>query len=181
MCKKAGVPMTIAHEVEVVNNRQPHFFVTAIDDYYGGNLIGKMLGIWGLSFKPNTDDIRSAPALAVISELLQRGASLIVYDPQSMKHVKNLYKDSIIYAACAQEVLDNADALLVVTEWPEFIEVPAHNFTALRDSIVFDGRLCLNGENLASVGIAYWTFGQQPLRNVPYLVGEDQSLESLSE
>lgn len=181
MGKKAGVPMTIAQEVEVVNNRQPHLFVAAVDDYYAGNLIGKTIGIWGLSFKPNTDDIRCAPALAVISELLHRGASLIVYDPQAMKHVKAIYKDSLIYASDSREVLDNADALLVITEWPEFIATPPAEFTKLRDKVVFDGRLCLNNATLESVGVSYWTFGFPPLGNSPCSLGEEQSFESLSE
>src|SRR4029079_18399813 len=124
-----------------VNARQRQLFVQKVIDRYGEQLTGKTFAVWGLAFKADTDDIREAPALDIIRELRGRGALIQAYDPEAAANVRRLLGDTITYAESAKAALHGADALLLVTEWKEFLAVP---FTALakelKDKTIFDGR-----------------------------------------
>jgi len=115
--------------------------IPKIKAYFKNNLKGKKIALWGLAFKPNTDDIREAPSLYIIKELLQAGASVIAYDPEAMANVKKELGDKIVYAEGQYEALDKADALIIATEWSEF-RTPDFNRmkSLLKNPVIFDGR-----------------------------------------
>jgi UDPglucose 6-dehydrogenase len=124
-----------------VNRRQQNRLVEKICNYFGDNLSGKTFAIWGLAFKPNTDDIREAPALHIINELLGLGAKIKAYDPEAMHHVKEVFGDRIELTDNQYSALENSDALLIVTEWNAF-RTPDFNKLAsgLNKKVIFDGR-----------------------------------------
>ncbi len=103
-----------------VNEKQKLHLLPAIKKYFNNDLQGKRFALWGLAFKPNTDDIREAPALYIIEALLNEGASVVAYDPEAMKNVRNQIGNTIEYAESQYDALENADALIVATEWSEF-------------------------------------------------------------
>jgi UDPglucose 6-dehydrogenase len=152
--------MSLVKEVEHVNALQRQYFIKQILNYYGDNLTGKVMGVWGLSFKPNTDDIRCAPALDVINVLLEHGAAIIAYDPEAMNNVKALLGDSIEFAQTADELLRVCNCLLIHTEWDEFVKHKPAQFMALKDKVVFDGRNCFDPDMMAHYGIKYFTIGR---------------------
>jgi UDPglucose 6-dehydrogenase len=130
--------------------------------YFGGNVKGKRFALWGLAFKPNTDDIREAPALDIINALLAEGASLNVYDPEAMNNVKNLLGDKVLYAENQYDCLQSADALIIATEWNEF-RTP--NFlkivTALKNKVIFDGRNLFETDAIRELGFYYESIGRE--------------------
>jgi len=152
--------MSLVKEVEHVNDLQRQYFAQQILNYYGNNLAGKIVGVWGLSFKPNTDDIRCAPSLDVIKVLLEHGASIIAYDPEAMNNVKAVLGDSIEYAQTADELLHVCHCLVIHTEWDEFIKHKPAHFMMLKDKVVFDGRNCFDPDMMAHYGIQYFTIGR---------------------
>ena len=131
----------ILNAVMEVNRLQKQFFIGKIQQYYRGDLKGKHFAVWGLAFKPNTDDIREAPALDVIDYLLSNGASVSAFDPEAMGNMKKVYGDRIAFADSQYDALKNADALIICTEWNEF-RTPDFNRIAsiLKSKVVFDGR-----------------------------------------
>jgi len=153
----------ILKSVECVNENQKHLLVRKLEDYYGGpeNIAGKKFALWGLSFKPNTDDIREAPALVIIDELVAMGAEIVVYDPEAMEHVKRIVGDKITFASLAEEALNDADALLIVTEWnefrnPNFDEVKKR----LKHHVIFDGRNVFEHSKMKNLGFKYCSIGR---------------------
>lgn len=154
-----GLEMGIIREVDRVNDAQRQWFLNKIINYYGHVLENKKIGIWGLAFKPETDDIRCSPALDVINGLLQKGAQLSVYDPVAMPLIQLLYRDSIQYARSAEDVLV-ADCLVVLTEWKEFLRFSPDDFAKLNDKIVFDGRNCFDPIAMSEKGITYCCVGR---------------------
>ena len=158
----AGYDFKILNAVMQVNVLQKQFFISKISQYFKGQLSGKKLAIWGLSFKPNTDDIREAPALEVIDYLLANGASITAYDPEAMENVKKEYSGKIIFAKHQYEALDGADALIICTEWnefrtPEFEKISA----ALTQKIIFDGRNLYDNAMMESLGYYYESIGRK--------------------
>jgi UDPglucose 6-dehydrogenase len=148
---------------EAINQEQRQLFVNMISSYFGDNLQGRLLGVWGLSFKPWTDDIREAPALAVMSALLEKGARLKAYDPQATNATRNFFRKSypeITYAADMYEAVDGAEALIIHTDWTMF-RTP--DFDRLKERlhkpVIFDGRNLYNPEKLARLGFAYFFMG----------------------
>ncbi|HXU26144.1 MAG TPA: UDP-glucose/GDP-mannose dehydrogenase family protein, partial [Bacteroidia bacterium] len=131
---------SILESVMAVNEKQKTSIIPKIKNYFSNNLKGKHFALWGLAFKPDTDDIREAPALYVIEELLAAGATVIAYDPEAMENVKKLFGDKIKFAADQYETLQNADALIIATEWslfrtPDFDKVSS----LLKNKVIFDG------------------------------------------
>lgn len=155
-----GQRMTLVEEVERVNEQQKELFIKRILNHYGNNLTGKKIGIWGLAFKPETDDIRCAPALDVIKQLVAHGAQISAYDPVAIPNMKPLFKDKVTFAPTADDVIKNADCLVILTEWQEFLHYDFEKFTVLHDNVIFDGRNCYTPEQLAHYGIQYISIGR---------------------
>lgn len=151
----------ILNAVMDVNERQKLHLLPKIKDYFKNSLKGKHFAIWGLAFKPNTDDIREAPALYMIEELLKEGATVTVFDPEAMNNVKGVVGDKIQYAENQYDCLNGADALIIATEWNEF-RTP--NFlkivTALKNKVIFDGRNLFDGDAVKELGFYYVSVGR---------------------
>ena len=149
---------------EVVNQDQRRLFVEVIQAYYKNNLKGRVFAFWGLSFKPQTDDIREAPALTVISSLQERGASVQAYDPEAMPATRQHLGDNpaVTYAASTYEALKGADALIICTEWTKFREPDFERMKGLMKApVIFDGRNLYNPAKLANLGFTYYHIGQK--------------------
>jgi UDPglucose 6-dehydrogenase len=153
----------ILHAVVDVNEKQKLHLIPKIKKYFKNNLKGKHFALWGLAFKPNTDDIREAPALYLIDALLKEGATLSVFDPEAMNNVKNVIGDKISYGENQYDVLKSADALIIATEWNEF-RTP--NFlkmvTTLKNKVIFDGRNLFDVGAIKELGFYYESIGRSP-------------------
>lgn len=146
-----------------VNEKQKLFLLPKISAYYKGNLKGKHFALWGLAFKPNTDDIREAPALYIIEALINEGATVSVFDPEAMTNVKGVIGDKVTYAESQYAALDNADALIIATEWsvfrtPDFDRIAS----TLKEKAVFDGRNLFDVARMQELGFFYESVGRKP-------------------
>jgi UDPglucose 6-dehydrogenase len=153
--------LEVLNSVEVANNNQKLILVKKIVREYGENLNRRLFAVWGLSFKPGTDDMREAPSIIVISELLKRGASVVAYDPVAMKESKKFFKSSISYAHSPLETLNDADALLILTEWkefrsPDFVEISKR----LKGLKIFDGRNIYDPKQVELGNLSYEAIGR---------------------
>jgi UDPglucose 6-dehydrogenase len=157
-------PLRVLKAVEDVNEFQKTMLFSKVFDFFKGNIKGKTFGIWGLSFKPQTDDMREAPSLVIIENLLKSGAQVKVYDPVAMKETRRLLGESIVYAKDQNEAVIDVNALLIVTEWSEF-RLP--NFKVLeklmRNKVIFDGRNILEPCEMAELGFTYFSIGRKPV------------------
>jgi UDPglucose 6-dehydrogenase len=160
MGREHGIPMTLVHEVDAVNDRQRSYFLDMIVNYYGSEITHKTIGVWGLSFKPETDDIRNAPSIDIIAGLLARGANVVVYDPAAQTNIYGVFGSSIRYVTTANQILQCCDSLVVLTEWREFVSHKPGSFLTLTDRVVFDGRNCFDPCAMAQCGIRYFTMGR---------------------
>ncbi|WP_448520407.1 UDP-glucose dehydrogenase family protein [Rhodoflexus sp.] len=152
----------ILDAVMAVNYKQRHVLAEKIKDFYGNELRGKQISIWGLAFKPNTDDIREAPALYIIEDLLEQGAIITAFDPEAMENTRSVLGDRINYAADPYEALQGADALAIVTEWSEFRTPDLERMAALmRAKVIFDGRNLYNLSILQQAGWYYASIGRR--------------------
>lgn len=151
----------ILNAVMDVNEKQKLHLLPKIKKYFGGNLQGKHFALWGLAFKPNTDDIREAPALYIIDALTKEGATVNAFDPEAMNNVKQLLGDKINYSENQYDALNNADALIIATEWNEF-RTP--NFlkivTTLKNKVIFDGRNLFDINAIRELGFYYESIGR---------------------
>jgi len=158
--RENNYPLRILDAVEAVNDDQKMVLSTKVLGHFGEDLKGKNFAVWGLSFKPRTDDMREAPSVVIIQELLARGARVRAYDPVAMEEARHQLADSIAYAKDPYDALLDADALLLVTEWPEF-RVP--NFEVvkklMRGHVVFDGRNQYDRHELRAMGFSYYGIG----------------------
>jgi UDPglucose 6-dehydrogenase len=161
--KEYNQPMTLIQEIDNVNESQKQWFINKITTFYKDTIANKTIGIWGLSFKPETDDIRSAPSIDIVNHLLEKNVSIIAYDPMGKKNFQNLFGNKISFAQNKDEVIQKSDALLLLTEWKEFTSVAPETFLALKDKVVFDGRNCFDNKTLASKGITYFNVGRNVL------------------
>jgi UDPglucose 6-dehydrogenase len=155
----------ILKAVEKVNAHQKLYLVEKIKAHYNNNLQGKHFALWGLAFKPNTDDIREAPALAIIDALTSAGATVTAYDPEAMPNVKAQIGDKIQYATNQYDALQNAAALIIATEWSEF---RAPDFEKMeqhlkRNKIVFDGRNLFDVVMMKDLEYKYVSIGREKL------------------
>jgi len=132
--------------------------------HFGGDVSGKTISVWGLAFKPRTDDIREAPALAMIDQLLSRGAKIQTHDPEAMDNVRKKYGDKLQYAERPYDALVDADALLIMTEWKDFQNL---NLAAIRKlmrkPVIFDGRNIYEPKPLREAGFTYYSIGRAPV------------------
>ena len=148
--------------VMAVNAEQKTKMVKAITNHFGEDLTGKKIALWGLAFKPYTDDIREAPSLENIRELTARGASIVAYDAEGAENVKRLLGDQIGYANSMYEAADGADCVLVMTEWPEFRTPDFGQISSLlKNKLIFDGRNMYELEQMAELGYTYHSIGRK--------------------
>lgn len=148
-----------------VNNEQPLVMVGKIKDHFNGDLKGKKIAVWGLAFKPNTDDIREAPALVVIEELTKAGATIAAYDPEAADNVRKFHTiEGLEVVNDKYEASDCADALLLATEWSEFAEADlAKVKSSLNNPVMFDGRNVFRPEQMQKLGYTYYSVGRRPV------------------
>ncbi len=161
VAERVGYEMTVLKAVERVNNNQKRVLFKKFSDYYAGDIKDKTVAIWGLSFKPGTDDIRDAPSIDLINSLLEEGVKIKVYDPAAMDETKKLLGDNVHYALDIYDAANNADALIVPTEWKEF-RLPNWGILKkiMRNHIVIDGRNIYNRDELTNLGFEYQGIGQ---------------------
>ncbi len=155
-----GYQMQVLQAVEGVNEAQKEVLFNKVKKHFGNDLKGKKFAIWGLSFKPKTDDMREAPSLVIIEKLLAEGATVSAYDPVAIKEAKHTLGDTIDYAKDQFEALVDADALLVVTEWPEF-RSPSFEVVGrlLKQKVIFDGRNIYDPSEMKERGFTYHCIG----------------------
>ncbi len=157
-----GYDFKLLNSVMEVNEIQKKVLFEKVKNYFDGNLAGKKFALWGLAFKPGTDDIREAPALYIIEELLKAGAQVVAFDPEAMPNVKRLLGDTISFSENAYDALNDADALLIATEWSVFrnpdFEVLAQK---LKNKIVFDGRNLYDLQKMIDLGFYYNSIGRK--------------------
>jgi UDPglucose 6-dehydrogenase len=158
--EKNGHELRILKAVEEVNERQKSVLFDKLNAYYKGDLKGKRIALWGLAFKPETDDMREAPALVLIKKLLDADCIVKVYDPVAMKEAKRRLKDKIIYANDIYDAVDDADALFLVTEWKEF-RMPTWSIVhkVMKKPLIFDGRNIYDGNELKKNKFEYYGIG----------------------
>lgn len=158
--EKNGYPMRVLNAVEDVNESQKKVLFEKLNKHFNGDLNGKTIALWGLAFKPETDDMREAPSLVLIEQLLQVGAKVRAYDPIAMPEAQRKIGDQIIYAKDAYDAALDTDALILVTEWKEF-RMPNWNVLKkiMNTSVVVDGRNIYSAEELEDAEISYYCIG----------------------
>ncbi|OFZ82185.1 MAG: UDP-glucose 6-dehydrogenase [Bdellovibrionales bacterium RIFOXYD1_FULL_53_11] len=159
--RREDVPLSVITAAEEANARQKRHIVSRVRKHFGGNLSGKTFAIWGLAFKPNTDDMREAPALVIIDELVKVGAKTRVFDPVSMENARQTLKDKATFCKTYYETLEGADALVLVTEWNEFRNPDFKRVKQLlKQPVIFDGRNIFNPASLRQQGFTYYGVGR---------------------
>lgn len=163
-CREVGMDPTLLTAVDTVNEAQKQVLFSKIEEHFGGQLKGKKIAVWGLSFKPRTDDIREAPALVLIEQLLDAGAELTVNDPAAMDNVRELFGDKLTYVERPMDALDGADALAINTEWSEFRHPDREEMRdRMAAPVVFDGRNLFEPRKMRRLGFTYYSIGRQPV------------------
>lgn len=156
-----GVDMSIIKSADATNKKQKQIFINKILSYFKNDIKNKTFAIWGLAFKPKTNDMREAPAITVINELLKHGAKINVYDPKAMDYSKSIWGDRINYCQYSYEAVKNANALLLLTEWNEFRRPDFEKIKSLMAApLIFDGRNQYNAERLKDKGFVYYQIGR---------------------
>jgi UDPglucose 6-dehydrogenase len=159
--KKNGLELLILEATNAVNRQQKRVLFEKVHARFQGDLAGKRFAIWGLAFKPKTDDVREAPALTVIELLLGAGASVKAHDPVAIETTRHVLGDKIEYTKKQYEALDGADALLICTEWNEFRRPDWDRMkAAMKRPIVFDGRNVFNPPSVEELGFEYYGIGR---------------------
>lgn len=155
----------VLESVMAVNERQKTKLLPMIKAYFNGDLSGKTIAVWGLAFKPYTDDIREAPALDNIRALLAEGAKVTAYDPEAMDNVREILSNQITYAHTSYAALDDADALLIMTEWPLFRTPDFDKMNLLlKNKVIFDGRNVYELETMREQGYTYYSIGRETVK-----------------
>jgi UDPglucose 6-dehydrogenase len=158
--KECGVPLRVLDSVEAANDAQKHRLFAKLSEAVG-NLAGRRIAVWGLAFKPNTDDMREAASLVLIEELLEAGATVVAHDPVAMHETKRRVGDRIEYAETSYAALSGADALVVVTDWneyrhPDFARIKA----TLKSPVIVDGRNLYDTTKMRALGFTYASIGR---------------------
>ena len=160
MASSKGLPARMMEAVDTVNEAQKNVLFRKIKQHFAGELKGKTISIWGLAFKPRTDDIREAPALVLIDSLLSAGAEIRAHDPEALPNVRQLYGNRLAYCDRPYGALEQADALVVVTEWNEFRNPDFEVMRRLmRQPVIFDGRNVYDPGRMAALGFKYYGIG----------------------
>jgi UDPglucose 6-dehydrogenase len=165
LARQFAIEPLLLDAVDEVNNRQKHVLTHKIEEHFGGHIAGKQFALWGLAFKPKTDDVREAPALTLIDHVLERGGKIAVHDPEAMDNVKSLYGEKLVYANSPLDVLEGADALAINTEWGEFRNPDfAEMKRRMRSPVIFDGRNLYDPEQIREHGFTYYSIGRAPVK-----------------
>ena len=160
---KAGINLKVLTAVEQANDAQKHVLGKKVTAHFGADLAGKHFAVWGLAFKPNTDDMRDAPSRTLLADLFAAGATVTAYDPVAMREAQRIFGDQpqLTYAAKAMEALEGADALIIITEWKEFRSADLDAIKQkLKTPLVFDGRNLYDPKFVRSQGIEYLPIGR---------------------
>lgn len=158
--EKHNLQMQIIEAVENVNNQQKSLMFDKVHRHFDGDLAGKHFAMWGLAFKPNTDDMREAPSIIIAEKLLESGATVTAFDPEAIPEAKHILGDKVNYATDALSTLKDADGLILITEWNEFRHVdPSEIKNHLRQPVVFDGRNIWNPSTIRASGLTYYGIG----------------------
>lgn len=161
MAEKHGIPPQLLRAVDEVNQRQKQVMAEKVEAHFGDTLADKTVAIWGLAFKPRTDDIREAPALALIDHLLAKGARVQVHDPEAMPNVQAQYGDKLVYCDNTIQALEGADALAIMTEWKDFHRPNFEKMlVAMREPTIFDGRNIYDPTRMRNLGFRYYSMGR---------------------
>ena len=159
---EAGYDFKLLEAVMLVNKKQKQHLLPKIKNWFQNDLKGKKIALWGLAFKPNTDDIREAPALDIIEALLEAGAQITAYDPEAMKNVKQLLGDRIQFSDRQYDALIDADALVIATEWSEFRTPDFSKISSLlKNKVIFDGRNLFDLHKMEELGFHYESVGRK--------------------
>jgi UDPglucose 6-dehydrogenase len=155
-----GLDMALIKAIDIVNENQKTALLKYILHHYQNNVSGKRFGFWGLSFKPNTDDIRESPPLVIIQSLLSNGASIIAYDPQATENAKKLFGSKITFSDNKYDATSKVDGLIIATQWdefynPDFLEIKKR----MKNPVIFDGRNIYDSEKLKKLGFIYYSIG----------------------
>jgi len=161
--KQYNTPLRILQSVEDANDHQKTVIGKKVLSHFGGDLTGKIIAVWGLSFKPETDDMREAPSLVIIDSLLKAGAEVSAYDPVAMEEAQRLLGNRIRYAKDRHEALLDAHALVIVTEWSEF-RMPNYRMMEklMKEKVIFDGRNIYEPAEIVEYGFSYYSIGRKP-------------------
>ncbi len=160
--RQQGVPLEVVAAAEAANVRQKQHMVTKVQNHFGRNLEGHTFALWGLAFKPNTDDMREAPSITIVQGLTEAKAKIRAFDPVAMENAKSILGNKITYCNSAFEALEGADALLLITEWnefrhPDFLQVKR----TLKNPVIFDGRNTFNPREIRELGFTYYGIGRK--------------------
>lgn len=165
--RQVNYDFKILNAVMQVNDNQKLHLIPAIKAYFKNNLKGKKIALWGLAFKPNTDDVREAPALYIIEELLKEGAAVSAYDPEAMNNVKGLLGDKISFHEMQYDALTNADILIIATEWSEFRTPDFEKIgSLLKNKVIFDGRNLFDLKQMEELGFLYVSIGRRAVNQL---------------
>lgn len=163
LSKEKGYTCEMLIACDNINLRQRYIFINKIFKKLGRDLSGMTFALWGLAFKPNTNDMREAPAIAIINELTKAGAKIQAFDPKAVESAKSIFGDSIKYSESAYEALEGADALILATEWNEFRNPDFELIkNKLKSPLIFDGRNQYNVETMKKYGFDYICVGRKP-------------------
>ena len=163
--KEVGYNFSILESVININNNQRKILIPKIERFFDNNLKGVRIAIWGLAFKPETDDIREAPALYMIDELLSKGAEIVVFDPEAMNNVKLKYKDKIVFADEMYQAANGAEALIISTEWSLFRTLDYEKLRVnLNQNVIFDGRNLYDVKEMEKEGFFYSSIGRREVK-----------------
>ena len=159
--REVGLEMRVVQAVEAVNEKQKSLLAELVEARFGKDLSGLRIAIWGLSFKPETDDMREAPATVVIERLLARGADVVAYDPEAVHEARRVLSDKVTFAHRPMEAAKGADALILVTEWNEFRSPDFATLKAsMKQPVLVDGRNIWNPADMRAVGFEYFSVGR---------------------
>jgi len=163
--REEGADASILEAVEAVNEGQKRFLLRRLEERFGEDLSGRRFAVWGLAFKPNTDDMREAPSLVTVPALVEKGAEVHVHDPVALDEARRHFGDTVTYHSNNYDVLEGADGLLIHTEWlpyrrPDFPRM----LESLATPLVFDGRNLYRPERMAELGFEYYSVGRRPVR-----------------
>lgn len=161
MAQEKQLVPTVMNAVDDVNERQKSVLFNKVQGHFGSSLKGKTIAVWGLAFKPKTDDIREAPSLVLIEKLLESGCNVRVHDPEAIPNVKAIFGEKLTYTNLPMETIKGADALVIVTEWQEFRNPDFQELAnQLKDKVIFDGRNLYEPKTLKKAGLTYYSIGR---------------------
>ena len=164
VARQHGLEPLVLDAVDQVNRRQKAVLAEKIEHHFQRQLADKTIAVWGLAFKPGTDDIREAPALTLIDRLLEQGATLRVHDPEAMADLRAVYGDKLIYCDQRDDALEGADALAILTEWKHFVHPDFDRMRGLlRRQLIFDGRNIYDPARMKDLGFTYYSIGRPPV------------------